>query len=436
MGVFSGLPIEQEMNPTTFQTTPAWVFLAQLQELFDVEVLNDLLKEELSEMDLLMLVHPKNLEQAQLFQVDQFVMGGGKLIAFVDPLAELDRPASQGMMPGVPGASEINALTSIWGVKLRENEILGDAESALTVGDASGAPIRHLGILGFTGANLANEDVVTASLESINVASAGILDIEKVEGIEAEVLIKSSASSMPMPSMQFQFLTDPGDLRQGFAPTGEQYAVAVRLSGRATTAFPDGLADDESELITGTDEFQVVIVADTDVLSDRLWVQVQSFFGQQIASAWADNGSLVTNLVDNLSGSSDLIDVRSRGQFSRPFTVVQELRRTAEASYLQSAEDLQARLTETERKLGELESARVEDGLLTLSDEQEQALIQFQDEKLKIRKELRDVRHQLDKDIEVLGSMLKFLNVLLMPIILTGFLLLMRLFRSKRVEFP
>ncbi len=434
VAIYSDLPIEEAVDPTTYQPRPAWIFLVQLQELFDVEVISELTGEVLSDFDLLMLVHPKDTSREELYAIDQFVMNGGKLTAFIDPIAEMDRPQAQGMMPGMQGTSSLNELTSHWGVTLQADEVLGDAGSALTVADATGAPVRHLGILGFTSDNLADDDVVTSSLESVNVSTAGILDVSEIDGIATEVMLKSSPSSMPLPALQFQFLTNPAELQNGFAPTGEEYVVAVRLSGTANTAFPEGIEGSTRPVVESTDELQVVLVADTDILSDRLWVQVQSFFGQQIASAWADNGSLITNLTDNLSGSSDLIDVRSRGQFTRPFTVVQELRRTAEASYLQSAEDLQRRLTETEDKLTELESARVDDGVLTLSEEQQDALIQFQEEKLKIRKELRDVRHQLDKDIERLGAMLKFINIFLMPVLITGFLLLLRLFRRNRLS--
>ncbi|MBT4160876.1 MAG: hypothetical protein HOE54_06170 [Gammaproteobacteria bacterium] len=275
---------------------------------------------------------------------------------------------------------------------------------------------------------------MTASLESVNMATAGIFDVDEVDGISASPLIVSSTFSSPLPSLQFQFLTDPSDLQKGFTATGESYVTAVRLSGSASTAFPDGVEGYDGEIAVSTDDLQVVLIADTDLLSDRLWVQVQNFFGQQIASAFADNGSLVTNLVDNLTGSSALIDVRSRGQFSRPFVVVEELRRNAEEKYLKSAEDLQARLAETERQLSELQSSRVEEGLLTLTPEQEEALVRFQDEKLNIRKDLRDVRHQLDKDIEALGTMLKFLNILLMPLLLTGVLIAIRLLRLNRQE--
>ena len=289
------------------------------------------------------------------------------------------------------------------------------------VGGADGTPVRHLGILGFTNQYFSGDDIATADLESINFSTAGILDLDQVDGIEARSLISSSSSAGSLNAIQFQLLNDPAELQQGFQETGENYSVAVRLSGQSPSSFPERSGIESH--IAETDELNVVIVADTDVLSDRLWVQVQNFFGQQVASAFADNGSFVSNLVENLSGSSALIEVRSRGQFSRPFVVVQELRRLAEAKYLKNAEDLQARLAETDRQLSELESARVDDGLLTLSPEQEAALVDFQDEKLRIRKDLREVRHSLDQDIEQLGGKLKFINILLMPFLLTLVLL-------------
>ena len=436
LGLFSGLPVDGQIDQTTYQVQPAWVVIKQLKELFNVKTLSELSGSSLADLDLLMLVHPKNLTDAHNFAIDQFVMAGGKLLAFVDPLAELEQPDPA--QPSLPDrASAINTLSGHWGVRLRESgagqyQVLADANAALLVNDAAGTPVRHLAIPGFSAANFSSDSIVTAPLESVNMATAGILEVTEVAGIEVETLIKSSNQAMPLDSVQFQFLTNPADLQQGFKATGEIYPVAVRLSGSATTAFPAGGPSGEADFIESTDQLQVVIVADTDVLSDRLWVQVQSFFGQQVATAFADNGSLITNLVDNLSGSNALISVRSRGRFSRPFTLVEDLRRKAEASYLQKQEGLQARLTETEKQLNELQSNRVVDGVLTLTPEQQAALNQFQAEKLKIRKALREVRHQLDRDIEFLGSSLKFLNIILLPVLLTALLLAVRLFRRRR----
>ncbi|MDC2963882.1 Gldg family protein [Gammaproteobacteria bacterium] len=429
IGVYSDLPVQSTVDPRTFQPTSAWVFIQQLEELFEVQMIKDLEKDELSDLDLLLIVHPKNLSESALFSVDQYVLSGGKLLAFVDPLAELDQPGPG--TPGVPSkSSDLNAITKKWGVVLREQKILGDPEVALLVGGADGRPVRHLGILGFSREYLGQDNVVTSSIETVNMATAGIFDLDTSLETEIETLIRSSESSGLMDAYQFEFLSNPEDLQKGFSSTGESFVVAARISGAATSNFEGAIADRE-EFIPSSESIQVMLIADTDILADRLWVQVQSFFGQQIATAFADNGTLIANAVENLSGSSSLISVRSRGQFSRPFEVVDRLRRNAEVSYLQSAERLQLELADTERKLAELESSSPEDGLIRLSDEQTEAIKSFQDEKLRIRKQLRDVRHRLDKDIEDLGGWLKLINILVMPLLLTGLLLIIRVVRYQ-----
>ena len=429
IGVYSDLPVQSTVDPRTFQSTSAWVFMQQLEELFEVQMIKDLEKDELSDLDLLLIVHPKNLSESALFSVDQYVLSGRKLLAFVDPLAELDQPGPG--TPGVPSkSSDLNAITKKWGVVLREQKILGDPEVALLVGGADGRPVRHLGILGFSQEYLGQDNVVTSSIETVNMATAGIFDLDTSLETEIETLIRSSESSGLMDAYQFEFLSNPEDLQKGFSSTGESFVVAARISGAATSNF-EGTIADRKEFIPSSESIQVMLIADTDILADRLWVQVQSFFGQQIATAFADNGTLIANAVENLSGSSSLISVRSRGQFSRPFEVVDRLRRNAEVSYLQSAERLQLELADTERKLAEIESASPEDGLIRLSDEQTEAIRSFQDEKLRIRKQLRDVRHQLDKDIEDLGGWLKLINILVMPLMLTGLLLIIRVARYQ-----
>ena len=429
IGVYSDLPVQASVDPRNFQPTSAWVFMQQLEELFEVQMIEDLEKDELGGLDLLLIVHPKGLSESALYSVDQYVLSGGKLIAFVDPLAELDQPG-----PGpsaVPSkSSDLNAITKKWGVALREQMILGDPEVALLVGGADGRPLRHLGILGFSKDYLDQGSVVTSSIENVNMATAGIFDVDTSLGTKIETLIRSSESSGLLEGYQFEYLSNPEDLQKGFSSTGESFVVAARISGPAVSNFEGGIAGREA-FVSSAENIQVMLIADTDILADRLWVQVQSFFGQQIATAFADNGALVANAVENFSGSSSLISVRSRGQFSRPFEVVDRLRRNAEVSYLQSAERLQVELADTERKLAELESASPKDGLIRLSEEQTEAIKSFQDQKLRIRKELRDVRHRLDKDIEDLGGWLKLINILVMPLMLTGLLLVIRIVRYQ-----
>lgn len=437
VGVLSSIDVQASMNQQTFQMTPAWMVIEQLEQLFNVEPLSTDIESIPVDVDILLVIHPKQLSETLLFSIDQFVMAGGKLLAFVDPLAESDRPQQASpMMPAPPTeqSSNLNRLTEAWGLTLRDNVVLGDSQAALAVDSGTGTPVRHLAIVGMESENFSSDDIVTSSLESINLATAGILDISEEPPGSIEPLITSSAYSMPLDSFQFQFMSDPQDLMRAFSPTGEQYVVAARISGSAPSAFPDGLENSEGEHLTQTQDINVILIADTDILADRLWVQVQNFFGQRIASPWANNGEMVINALDNLSGGASLISIRSRGRFTRPFDVVQDLRREAEASYQESADDLQSQLAETEQRLTELQSAQSEGNLFGLSPEQEQALVQFQQEKLIIRKQLRDVRHQLDRDIELLGSTLKFINIALIPILMTLLLLAMNVLRLRRED--
>jgi ABC-type uncharacterized transport system involved in gliding motility auxiliary subunit len=437
IGLLSSLQMQGDMDMNTFATTPAWIIADQLAEAFDIESIGRDAETLPERLDVLMLVHPNNLSESLLESIDQFALAGGRVLVFVDPLAEAQVPQANPMMPAAPvNLPSDFPLLSHWGVVLQADKVLGDAQQALTVGGADGQPIRHLGILGMQQENFNLDDVTLSSLETLNLSSAGILNLLEDRTTTIDVLIASSEFAMPIDRIRFETLSDPADLQMDFKATGIRYPVAVRITGPVVTAYPDNdmaaATGVVSEDLMG--QLNVIVVADTDILSDRLWVQVQDFFGQRIASPWANNGDFVTNAVENLAGSSDLISIRSRGRFSRPFDVVQDLRREAEARYLTSANDLQAQLADTERQLSELQASRDEQTQLSMSPEQESALLQFQAQKLRIRKELRDVRHQLDKDIEALGTTLKFINIALLPLLLVLLLMAIYYVRLRRVD--
>ena len=309
--------------------------------------------------------------------------------------------------------------------------MLGDAELALSVAGTDGAPQRHLAILGLGPNQISDDEVMTAGLESINVSSAGLFEMTDPK-VDISRVLSSSIYGAGLPKEQLQFLRDPGDLEASYTPGTKPLEVAIALRGVLPRSMVAPKRDESSgegevpslepsEALDQAEQvaINVLLISDTDLLSDRLWVQVQNFFGQQVATAWADNGSFLVNAVDYMVGSADLIQIRSRGRYTRPFEVVQNLKRDAEAKYLDSANQLQLELTETEQRLAELESQQVAEGLLTLSPEQAATLESFQQEKLRIRKELRDVRHGLDKDIEGLGANLKLINIGLLPLLLT-----------------
>lgn len=433
IGLFSALPVKDQVNPQTFQMQPGWQSIKEIEQLFEVVDVDAEATTIDADINLLLLIHPKTVSESLQNAIRAYLARGGALIGFIDPLAELDQQGGNPMTPSLPvgQASDLNWLTADWGVRLSESQVLGDAELALSVAGTDGAPQRHLAILGLGPNQISDDEVMTAGLESINVSSAGLFEMIDPK-VDISRVLSSSIYGAGLPKEQLQFLRNPRDLEASYTPGTKPLEVAIALRGvlpRSMVAPKRDKSSGEGEVPSlepseALDQAEqvainVLLISDTDLLSDRLWVQVQNFFGQQVATAWADNGSFLVNAVDYMVGSADLIQIRSRGRYTRPFEVVQNLKRDAEAKYLDSANQLQLELTETEQRLAELESQQVAEGLLTLSPEQAAALESFQQEKLRIRKELRDVRHGLDKDIEGLGANLKLINIGLLPLLLT-----------------
>ncbi len=216
VALYSELKVEPGVDPRTFQATPGWIFMDQLKELFQIEKIDELSLDAIGSADLLLLIHPGTLEDEALYAVDQHVMSGGKLIVFVDPLAEMVAAEAPGMSIPSGSSSELNRLTATWGVSLRNGEVLGDSEAALMVGGADGAPVRHLGILGFTNQYFSGDDIVTADLESINFSTAGILDVDEVDGIDAKSLIASSSAAGSLDAIAVSVFERPGGTAAGF----------------------------------------------------------------------------------------------------------------------------------------------------------------------------------------------------------------------------
>jgi ABC-type uncharacterized transport system involved in gliding motility auxiliary subunit len=369
-------------------------------------------------------------------------MRGGKLLAFVDPQSENDPSAAQMGNPMAQRSSSLGPLLDAWGVGFDSSQVLGDRELGLTVALRQGEPpSQHIAIIGFNRGSMNAKDVVTSTLDSINVMTAGVLTKKDKATIAFEPLIQSSTNAALLPAARFAFLPDAGALLDDFKATGERYTVAARVSGKLKSAYPEGRpAGGEGDAPAGehraesAQDANVILVADTDILADPLWVRSQNVFGQRFAVAWANNGDFVANTVDNLSGSSDLISIRGRQSFFRPFTRVDELRRQADDQLREKEKELDQELRETERKLSELEAGRSAEGSLTLSPEQEAELRRFQQERVRVRKELRDVRRSLDVEIERLGTTLKVLNIALVPALIAIGAILLAVARRRRLR--
>jgi ABC-type uncharacterized transport system involved in gliding motility auxiliary subunit len=388
-----------------------WVVIDQIKEQFDVRLLEKNIDFIPNDIDTLMLIHPSDVHEDTRYAIDQFVLKGGKALIFVDSYSEMrdnDNPRE---------VSDLKQLFAAWGIAFDGSKVVLDTANSLRV-RISGADSRLHTIdkpnwLSLDNQHLNHQDVVTAELGQIRYISGGhFVSID--ENISLTPLLQTSKNSMEVINNQ---LSDPVKLIQEFMPSDQQFILAGRIRGMAKTAFPT--RNTKGHIAESHDPINIIVVADTDFLRDQFWVQKQNFLGHPILMQMADNGAFVSNALENLSGSSDLIGLRSRSHVERPFQVVQNLRRNAEARFLQEEQQLQDRLREAERRFAELQNGQNSaQGSVFLTSDQEKEIEKFRQEMINTRKQLREVQHSLRKDIERLGSVFKFIHIGLIPFLI------------------
>jgi ABC-type uncharacterized transport system involved in gliding motility auxiliary subunit len=426
LGLLSSQSMMGGFDFATRQPSGPWAVVEQLQQIIEVRNLSATLTVVDKDVDVLMVVHPQELPDSALYAIDQYVLAGGKTLVFVDPHFE-------GMGQGGLNSSHLQRLFEHWGVSFSAEKVVGDSQWGLRLVASEGAPaLPHLGIFGLREEAFNRDSVITGELETVNLASAGYFTQLEGATTTLESLLQSSDQSMPLAVDDIVGLTNHGDLLLDFAPTGERYILAGIVAGAAKSAFtarPEAHSD-ESEQDTDdvisephrhesvADGIQVMLVGDADMLTDRLWVQVSNFFGQRVAMPWANNGDLVVNAVEVLSGSNSLIAIRSRGQYTRPFTRVNELRNEAAGAFKTQEQRLLEQLENLEASIQALNAPENGGQLLELNESQQAEVKRFEEERLKVRKELRQVQHQLNQSIESLELRLKLINMLLMPALL------------------
>lgn len=435
VGLLSWLPLEGGgFDPRTMrQGTPPWMIADQLRELAEVRTIAPSDTSIPAEVDVLVVVHPKEPSQELLYAIDQFVLRGGKLIAFMDPHCEED-PVPQdpnNPLAGVSAnrSSTLGPLLTAWGVEMPREKIAADRRYALEVG-YQGKGVAYVPFLALDAEAMAKEDPVTAQLRSVRVGAAGILRPLPGATTSFQPLLRTSEESMEIDRMSVALYPDPVRLLGEFVPNGQRLTVAARLGGRASTAFPGGDPKQPAPSNGGEEPAQgspgetvregdinVILVADADMLADKWWVRVMDFLGQRIASPTANNSDFLINAIDNMSGSADLIGLRSRPSFGRPFEKVAEIRRAADERFQDEQRQLEQRLRDIEQRINELQNQKG-DGVssLILTPEQREQIEEARREQVNTRKRLRDVRHSQKKEIESLGRSLKAINVLAVPL--------------------
>jgi ABC-type uncharacterized transport system involved in gliding motility auxiliary subunit len=479
VGLMTPLPLEGDMMAMMRgRPSEPMAVIEQLQQLDRVEPLASNIDAIPADIDVLMLVHPQNLPDKTLFAIDQFVLKGGKALVFVDPLSELQAShPSQLNPPGSPNSSNLERLFKSWGIEVPANTVVGDRRNAQRVGvpvPGRGArPLDYIAWINLQAANLNREDMITADLSHIMMASSGI--IEPLDGAKTtiEPLITTSSDSTKIPAEKLIGLPDVAGLLAQFKSDNKRYILAAHVTGTVDTAFPDGPpkppepakpeaaakpdATDppESEaaakkvaettpaakpaeapavdwIKTSAQPINVVVVADTDMLDDRFWMQTQDFFGQRVAIPTANNGDFVANAIEVLAGGNDLVGLRSRGTSARPFEVVDRIERGAQERYSAEERALQQKLKDTQAKLADLTGKDQANVPTTLSPEQTKTIEEFRADMLQTRRQLRAVQGSLRGDIGRLKAGLEFLDIALIPILVAAVAVILGVLRLQR----
>lgn len=460
VGLVTQLDIDGGFDPIAGQATQQWMIMDIIRQLYAVQRVDLTAAEIDEEIDILMIVHPEGLSEQMLYAIDQFMMRGGKTMLFLDPSADsMVSRSRQGNLIPAGMRSELPGLLEAWGIEFSSDKVLTDNELALRVSMGQGQrPIAHLGMLGVQRNFLTQNDIVTSRLENINLSSPGVISQAQGSTTRFEPLMISSSDAMLMDAGLLEDVTDPSVLFDEFVSEDRSFTIAARVSGVIETAFPDGrpieevevsaeeeeadreiVAEDPVEdapvaehLTSSNSEVNILVFADTDMLSDRMWVRVTQFMGQRIPQPFSNNGDMVINALDNLSGGADLSGIRSRGTYSRPFTRVIQLQRQADDRLRVEEAELLERLAETEAALAELNQDESGDLIGQVTPEIQSEVDRFNEEMLATRRSLRDVQYQLTEDIEQLGSNLKLINTALIPVILSILALLLSYVRAQR----
>lgn len=446
IGVMSSLPVfGAPPNPMMMQrpreADRGWMAIRELRRDYVVRQIPDHTDRIDADIKTLVVIHPKALGEATLFAIDQFVLRGGRLIAFVDPfsVADLEANPAQNPMMMMPdadsaGPSTLGPLFEAWGVRFDTTQIVTDLRASTKLNAGDGRVEDNPAFLSLGRDHLNADDLLTAQLSEVMMPFAGAFRDETPDAITFTPLITTSADEASLvDAMRLQFGME--DIRRNLRPDGIRRTLAVRLQGTFPTAFPEGIGDDETD--PAAEHLQqgrgtVVLFGDADMLQDRFCVQVFNTLFGTAAQPFNDNLSLFANTVEQLAGMEALIGVRSRGRLNRPFKKVDALEVAATRRWQAEEARLEADLMETQQRLADLQRGKGDGERLILSREQQAEIEQFRVRQAETRRELINVRKNLTRDIERLGTRLKMINIGLMPLAIAIFGIVRGVRRKRR----
>ncbi|MSR69700.1 MAG: hypothetical protein EXS17_05065 [Phycisphaerales bacterium] len=420
VALITSLPMDSSFDPRSQQMAPPWQVLAQLRNLFEVEVVAADAAKLPEKFDALVIAHPKGLDEQLLRAIDQYAVNGGKMLIFLDPYCESDAQAAGAMGFGAGGgASDLGPLPEAWGIDWKGGEVVADRTYAQRVRARSQsglATVDYVAWLLLNGDAILKDDPAYGALTNIVMISAGKLATTAGASITMIPLIESSTDSMLIDGSKLGAFADPAALLREFVAGNQRHALAARFVGVVKSAYfqSDGAPAAEPPTKPAT----IVMIADADLLRNEAWTQEDRLGSLSLGwRSFADNGSLLLNAVEQLCGDNALLSLRSRSSSQRPFDVVRELQRAAEDRYRAREQELTAMITASQTRINEIQKQKSPDQMLILTDEQQSQLVALQGEMGEARKELRQVQFSLREEVEALGHRLMLLNVVVWPIV-------------------
>ena len=434
IGLMAGLPVLGErFNPFTRQSSDPWVLANELKREFDVREVPLTAKEIDKEINVLLVIHPRDIQPVTEYALDQFVMRGGKLIVFVDPYAYFDQMPTMPGVPPTPSASTLPILFKTWGVQMDPGKVVAD----VVFGSGGGARYTPT-VLSLNRTAFSRDDIVTGQIETLLYAFGGAFELKTPENLKATELVRSSPNSMLVDTMN---ATKSGEeATRSFNPSGKPMPLALRLTGKFKTAFPEGVKEDEKKpaapgtpALRESPENSVIVVADVDMLADGAAVDIQDVFGRKVVVPSNGNLAFALGMVEQFAAGDELISLRSRAGAFRPLTVVRELEAEAQKEYFGKIQALEEEKQKTQARLQELQKAQggAAKGAQILSPEQQAELERFKKTYVETNLALKELRKNLRQDAEALVFWTKVANIAVMPLLVALAGLLIALVRRR-----
>jgi len=441
VGIMSPLPVfGAPSNPMMArmgqQGQQPWAIIGELKSQFTVKSVSMDVDKIDGDVKVLVVIHPREASDKAQFAIDQFIMRGGKLIAFLDPLPVVIDSREQSQMGNMPNTgSSLDKLLKAWGLAFDISKVVADLNFKMQLGGRNGAPQEAPAALALNPLGIDRNDIITSQLDSIWLPYAGAFTGTPVAGLKETVLLKSTKDSQFVDGFMANLAGE--NILKDFKPSGIEYALAVRLTGKFKTAFPNGKPEDKKDAdkadadkkpadkksddsLKESKETAVLLVGDADMLADQVALeQVPTLFG---AAFRPRNGNLsfAQNAIEQMSGDSNLIAVRSRATLSRPFTRIQEMETKANEKFQSEIKRLEESAGEAQRKINELQQAKKDkDQRFILSKEQSEELAKLRKDEAETRKHLKQVQKDLRKEVVSMQTQVKWLNVLAVPLAVT-----------------